>query len=232
MPQKKNPDPLELTRAKAALVLGNLVAMLATVRSLPSGYSRDLQDLKLPLLEASRTAVDAVRIMAGVIGSLQVRKERMQEAANSSYAIALDVAEQLVAKKGMPFRSAHKVVGELVGRAARRGNVPLAKLARADFEAALKAGGISGGGAGEQAGGQKTAATAQDLMSIVKEMTPARSLALRRSSGSPNQKEQEEMISEVRRKAANYRIGIEKRARLVRGSFDSLERLVQEHLDK
>ena len=79
MPQKKNPDALELVRAKAALVLGNLVTMFSTVKSLPSGYSRDLQDLKPSLWKTSSTALESLKIMTGLVRSLYIHKERMEE---------------------------------------------------------------------------------------------------------------------------------------------------------
>ena len=111
MPQKKNPDVLEVIRSKAALMIGNLVTILSTVKSLPSGYNRDLQDLKPTLWKMSTAALESLRMMTGLVRSLYIHKERMQEAASNSYAISLDIAEQLVVKKGIPFRSAHKVVG-------------------------------------------------------------------------------------------------------------------------
>src|ERR671922_1249760 len=139
MPQKKNPDPLELTRAKAAIVTSNLVSMLGIVKALPSGYSRDLQDIKPPLLGASAITLDTIKIMDGVVRSLQINKERMRQAASISYAIALDLAEQLVMQKKIPFRTAHRIVGALVSKAANKGNISLVKLEIADATSVLEA---------------------------------------------------------------------------------------------
>src|SRR5919202_5451097 len=139
MPQKKNPDPLELTRSKAAVVTSNLVSMLGIVKALPSGYSRDLQDIKPPLLESSDITLDTIKIMDSVVRSLQINKERMRHAASISYAIALDVAEQLVMQKKIPFRTAHTIVGALVGKAVSKGNISLGKLEFADIISVLKA---------------------------------------------------------------------------------------------
>jgi argininosuccinate lyase len=210
MPQKKNPDPLELTRAKAAIVAGKLVAALGITKGLPSGYSRDLQDLKPQLLEASSIAIDTVRVMGGVVRTLQVRKAQMLEVSKNSYAIALDVAEQLVAK-GAPFRSAHKIVGALVAKAAEK-NIPLSKLDAKEIAAVLR-----------QA---KANVTGAELAQIVKEMTPERSIELRSSAGSPNPKEQDEMIKTARSKLAGYEQGVQKRAKFVQGSFDGLSKIV------
>jgi argininosuccinate lyase len=214
MPQKKNPDPLELTRAKAAIVAGKLVAALGITKGLPSGYSRDLQDLKPQLLEASSIAIDTVRVMGGVVRTLQVRKAQMLEVSKKSYAIALDVAEQLVAK-GAPFRSAHKIVGALVAKAAEK-NIPLSKLDAKEIAAVLR-----------QA---KANVTGAELAQIVKEMTPERSIELRSSAGSPNPKEQDEMIKTARSKLAGYEQGVQKRAKFVQGSFDGLSKIVSGYL--
>ncbi len=189
MPQKKNPDPLELTWAKAAIVMSKLVALLGTVKSLPSGYSRDLQDLKPQMIDASAVATSTVKVMEGVIRTLAVDKKRMMAASSTSYAVSLDIAEQLV-KKGLPFRNAHKIVGALVGVAAEK-KIPLAKLDSRDFAAVLKKVKPEG------------PLKANDLESIVKEMTPAQSIKLRRSMGSPNSKEQDEMIRLARAKIAS-----------------------------
>ena len=216
MPQKKNPDPLELTRAKSALVTGNLISMLGIVKALPSGYSRDLQDIKPPLFDASLTALDTIKIMSGVVRSLQINKKRMHEAARASYAIALDIAEQLVIQKKMPFRTAHKIVGALVDKAVRNSNAPLAKLELADVESALKA--------------HKSDVKADELLKIIKGMTPEKSLQARKSAGSPSPQEQEEMIKSLSQGVENYRVGIQKRTNLVLSSFDNLAKTVEKYL--
>ncbi|MDQ3969489.1 MAG: argininosuccinate lyase [Thermoproteota archaeon] len=216
MPQKKNPDPLELTRAKAAIVTSNLVSILGIVKALPSGYSRDLQDIKPPLLGASVITLDTIKIMDGVVKSLQINKERMRQAASTSYAIAIDVAEHLVMQNKIPFRTAHKIIGVLVGKAASKGNIPLAKLEFADAASVLKA--------------HKVDIKADQLMKIIKEMTPEKSLEARKSSGSPNLLEQEEMIKSLSQGIANYSVGIQKRTKMVRGSFDNLDRTVKNYL--
>jgi len=216
MPQKKNPDPLELTRAKAAIVTSNLVSMLGIVKALPSGYSRDLQDIKPPLLGASATTLDAIRVIDGAIRSLKVNKEKMRQAASTSYAIALDIAEQLVMKNKVPFRAAHKIVGALVDRAASKGNLPLAKLQLSDVAPVLK----------EQKAGVKP----DELIKIIKEMTPEKSLQARKSAGSPNPQEQEDMIKSLSQGVSNYKIGIQRRTRMVEGSFDNLAKTVKKYL--
>jgi argininosuccinate lyase len=216
MPQKKNPDPLELTRAKVALLAGNLVSMLGITKALPSGYNRDLQDLNSQLLAASATALSVVRIMNGAVRSLQLNKKRMLEAAKVSYAISLDIAEQLAMQEKMPFRTAHKVVGALVDTAANKGNMPLSKLDRADVASVLKA--------------FKLDVKARELVSMLKKMTPYASLQARKSAGSANPQEQEEMMKIISQSAANYKVEIQKRTEQVQSSFKDLEKSVQGYL--
>ena len=217
MPQKKNPDPLELTRAKAAIVTSNLVSMLGIVKALPSGYSRDLQDIKPPLLGASAITLDTIKIMDGVVRSLQINKERMRQAASISYAIALDIAEQLVMQKKIPFRTAHRIVGALVSKAANKGNISLVKLEIADATSVLEA--------------HKVDVKADELIKIINGMTPEKSLEARKSSGSPNLLEQEEMIKSMSQGIANYCTGIQKRTKMVKGLFDNLEKTVKNYLE-
>jgi argininosuccinate lyase len=216
MPQKKNPDPLELTRSKSAIVSSNLVSILGIVKALPSGYSRDLQDIKAPLLGTSAITLDTVRIMDHIVRSLHVKKERMQQAASISYAIAVDIAEQLVMQKKIPFRTAHRIVGALVSKAADKGNISLAKLEFAEASSVLES--------------YKVNVKPEELMKIVNEMTPEKSLEVRKSSGSPNLLEQEEMIKSLSQGIANYSVGIKKRTKMVEGSFDNLEKTVKTYL--
>ncbi|WP_337861891.1 argininosuccinate lyase [Nitrososphaera sp.] len=214
MPQKKNPDPMEIARAKAAVITGRLVAMLGIVKGLPSGYSRDLQELKPQLLEASQAAIDMVRVMDGAVRTLEVKKERMLAASKDSYAIALDIAEQLVSR-GVPFRAAHKAVGALVGRAAEK-SVPLSKLSEKEIGSVLKQ--------------SKLDFSPSELAKIVRGMTPARSIELRRSEGSPSPKEQEAMVKAARQRLAGFEEGVQKRAEFVKGSFDNLAKAVDRYL--
>ncbi len=216
MPQKKNPDPLELTRSKAAIVTSNLVSMLGIVKALPSGYSRDLQDIKAPLLRSSAITLETIKIMDYIVRSLQIKKERMRHAASISYAIAVDVAEQLVMQKKIPFRTAHRIVGALVSIAAGKGNISLTSLEFADASLVLKA--------------HKVNVKPNEIMKIINEMTPEKSVEARKSSGSPNLLEQEEMIKSLSQGISNYSTGIQKRTKMVKGSFDNLERTVKNYL--
>ncbi len=129
LPQKKNPDVAELTRAKAGRLIGNLTAALVVMKGLPLSYNRDLQEANEPLFESLRIATSSLVAMRGVLGSAQFDAERMQAAADSSPAAAVDLAEWLV-QRGMPFRAAHGLVAGLVREAYER-RVDLSELVEA-----------------------------------------------------------------------------------------------------
>jgi argininosuccinate lyase len=112
MPQKKNPDPLELVRGKAGRVIGRLTGWLATMKGLPIGYSKDLQEDKEGLFEAEDTLRASLDAAAAVIKGLTVNAEVTRTAA-SGLLLATDVADYLVAK-GVAFRGAHEIVGAMV----------------------------------------------------------------------------------------------------------------------
>ena len=130
LPQKKNPDIAELARGKAGRLIGDLTGFLATMKSLPLAYNRDLQEDKEPLFDALDTVRLGLGAMAGMYRTLQFRTDRMAASADSPFAAATDLAEMLVAD-GLPFRDAHAVVGALV-RTALDDGVPLADLVAAE----------------------------------------------------------------------------------------------------
>jgi argininosuccinate lyase len=112
MPQKKNPDPLELIRGKAGRTIGDLTGWFITMKGLPSGYNKDLQEDKEAVFDAEDTLAGALGALVGVIEGLEIFPERTAPAA-SGFLLATDVADYLVGK-GMPFRQAHEVVGGMV----------------------------------------------------------------------------------------------------------------------
>ena len=112
MPQKKNPDPLELVRGKSGRAIGHLVAMLTTIKGLPTGYNKDLQEDKEAVFGAEDTLSGCLAVVRSVVAGLTLNRERAASAA-SGLLLATDVADYLVGK-GLPFRRAHEVVGALV----------------------------------------------------------------------------------------------------------------------
>jgi argininosuccinate lyase len=114
MPQKKNPDPLELVRGKTGRAIGRLTGWLATMKGLPSGYNKDLQEDKEAVFDAERTLALSAAAAHAVVSRLSLNAERTERAA-SGLLLATDVADYLVSR-GMPFRRAHEVVGAMVRR--------------------------------------------------------------------------------------------------------------------
>ena len=112
MPQKKNPDPLELVRGKSGRAIGHLTGFLITMKGLPTGYNKDLQEDKEPLFDSEDTLAVSLDATAAVVRNLTLRPERTGRAA-AGLLLATDVADYLVSR-GMPFRQAHEVVGAMV----------------------------------------------------------------------------------------------------------------------
>ncbi len=131
MPQKKNPDTLELTRGKAGRLLGYLVGLLTTLKGLPSTYDKDLQEDKEPVFAAYDTLCLTLPIMAGVIRTLTVHPERMAAQLEPNL-LATDLADYLV-RRGVPFRQAHEWVGMAV-QMAEQANIPLTALTLAQLQ--------------------------------------------------------------------------------------------------
>jgi argininosuccinate lyase len=126
MPQKKNPDIAELARGRSGRLIGHLTGLLTTLKGLPLTYNRDLQEDKEPLFDAVDQVLLALGAIAGLLASSTFETETMAAAADSPYAAATDLAEYLV-ERGMPFREAHAVVGEIV-RTALEGDASMAEL--------------------------------------------------------------------------------------------------------
>ncbi|HEX8090653.1 MAG TPA: argininosuccinate lyase, partial [Blastocatellia bacterium] len=120
MPQKKNPDSLELIRGKAGRVFGHHAALLATMKGLPLAYNKDMQEDKEALFDTTDTLSGSLSVMATVLRNIRLDPERTREAASRGYSNATDLADYLV-RRGLEFRRAHELVGRVVNYAAGRG---------------------------------------------------------------------------------------------------------------
>jgi argininosuccinate lyase len=133
MPQKKNADVAELGRGKTGRVYGNLLGMLTVIKGLPLSYNKDLQEDKEGFFDTFDTLVATLDLFTRMLPTIRVNAERMSEAAIAGYALATDVADYL-ARKGVPFRRAHHIVGGLVQDAIGQGRelheLPLAAYTR------------------------------------------------------------------------------------------------------
>lgn len=181
MPQKRNPDPLEITRSKTAIVIGNLTTIMTILKSLPSGYSRDLQDTKIPFWNSVELVVSSLEIMNDIIKYLVVKKEKMKRASMESYAISLDIAELLVTKYKVPFRTAHQMVGALVNLSANNNDkIPFKSLSSGDIRNVLSE--------------MKVNIAPDKIISAIKATDSNKSIRIRSSKGSVNPKEQTRII--------------------------------------
>ncbi|EPO5266006.1 argininosuccinate lyase [Providencia rettgeri] len=132
MPQKKNPDALELIRGKCGRVQGALTGMMMTLKGLPLAYNKDMQEDKEGLFDALDTWLDCMHMAALVLDGIQIRRSRCEDAAKQGYANATELADYLVAK-GVPFREAHHIVGEAVVAAIGQGKA-LEEMALSDLQ--------------------------------------------------------------------------------------------------
>jgi argininosuccinate lyase len=134
MPQKKNPDVAELCRGKASRVIGSLMTLLSLIKGLPLAYNKDMQEDKDAIFDAVDTVLLCLPPLAGLLETMTVHNGRMAQAAGGGFTNATDLADYLVGK-GLPFRSAHNVAGELVKHCAARGII-LTDLTLAEYQEA------------------------------------------------------------------------------------------------
>ena len=210
MPQKKNPDILELTRGKAAHIIGSMTAVLSTVKGLASGYGRDLQQIKAPVWHASRTSVSALLIMRSVVLTMRVNKKQMKKAAVSGNLIALDIAERLV-MEGVPFRVTHKIAGSLV-QAAHAAKKPIRRLDSKDVLKSVEGTGVE----------------PETVSEIISSTTVASSMKARKSYGSSGYAEQKRMISDRVAAIGRYRTDLSKRENRISACIKDLGEQVSE----
>ncbi len=120
MPQKKNPDVPELVRGKTGRVYGHLMGLLTTLKGLPLAYNRDLQEDKEALFDAIDTVAMSIEVMSGVVEGMKPREDRLAQAVQTGFLTATDLADYLVGK-GVPFREAHRIVGQAVSNCVTNG---------------------------------------------------------------------------------------------------------------
>ncbi len=132
MPQKKNPDVAELIRGKTGRVYGDLMALLTTMKGLPLAYNKDMQEDKEAVFDALDTVLLCLPVFTNMVKTMTVKKEKMKKGATGGFTNATDVADYLV-KKGVPFRSSHAIVGQMVARAVEK-NCDLDEFTLAEFK--------------------------------------------------------------------------------------------------
>jgi len=210
MPQKKNPDILELTRGKTAEVIGNLTAILSTIKGLASGYGRDLQQIKSSIWSTSKISISALLILKSILLTLKVNEKQMKKVTESSNLIALDIAEKLV-QEGIPFRVTHKISGVLV-QLAHQSKKPISKLTTSEINKSVA----------------DTKVDSKVVSKIISSISVVSSLKDRKSYGSSGYDEQKRMISDRIQMINQYRTDISKRENMINSSIESLTKQIQE----
>ena len=210
MPQKKNPDILELTRGKTAEVIGNLTAILTTIKGLATGYGRDLQQIKSSIWSTSKISISSLLILKSILLTLKVNEKQMKKVTESSNLIALDIAEKLV-QEGIPFRVTHKITGVLV-QTAYHSKKSISKLTSTEIKKSVVG----------------TKVNPKIVSKIISSTTVTSSLKDRKSYGSSGYDEQKRMISDRIQKINNYRTDITNRENKINLSIENLEKQVNE----
>ncbi|QZN93863.1 argininosuccinate lyase [Limosilactobacillus panis] len=135
MPQKKNPDMAELIRGKSGRVFGSLMGLLTTMKGLPLAYNKDMQEDKEGVFDTVKTILPCLKVMTGMVETLHVNKDKMAHATHHDFSNATELADYL-ATKGIPFRRAHEIVGELVLKGIKTGtdlaDIPLSTFKQID----------------------------------------------------------------------------------------------------
>lgn len=210
MPQKKNPDILELTRGKTAEIIGNLTSILTTVKGLATGYGRDLQQIKSSIWSTSKISINALLIFKSMLLTLKVNEKQMKKTTESSNLIALDIAEKLV-KEGIPFRVTHKIAGILT-QLAHDSKKPISKLTPDDIEKSV----------------DSTKVDPKLVSSIISSTTVVSSLKERKSTGSAGYDEQKRMILDRTTRINNLRIEVTQKENKINSSIANLTKQIQE----
>jgi len=210
MPQKKNPDILELTRGKTSHVIGSLTSMLSTIQGLPSGYSRDLQQINPSIWSASKIVISALLVMESMLKTVVINKKNMKKAAEDGNLIALDLAEKLV-HHNIPFRKSHQIIGRVVKLAHESGK-PISKLDESEVKKVIKSKEVS----------------LKLLMELIQSTTLTSSLQARKSQGSSGISEQKRMTAHRMNKINMYQAGVKRRSNAVQNSLNKMNQKVKQ----
>ena len=132
MPQKKNPDVAELTRGKSGRVIGDLVSLLVLMKGLPLTYNKDMQEVQETVFDCVDTLKAVIPPFEGMLKTMKINKDRMEQAAAGGFTNATDLADYLV-RKGIPFRSTHEISGKLVHYCIERG-ISLSDVSLEEFK--------------------------------------------------------------------------------------------------
>jgi argininosuccinate lyase len=204
MPQKKNPDTAEIMRAKSASLIGAYTSASATMKGLPMSYNRDLQELTPSLLRGIEDAKHSTSLLNDMLLTASFNRERMREEAGKSYSTATDLADMLVRKCGLPFRTAHSIVG----RAVQNGGLDRERL----NEAAIS---ITG---------SPLPANSFQETDIMDALDVEKSIERRKATGSPSLLSTRSALEYGKKRLEDERQSAEQRAMALKEAIDALIR--------
>jgi argininosuccinate lyase len=211
MPQKKNPCTLELIRGKTGIACGELINLLTILKGVMTGYNRDLQEVKRPIWTSIDNTKDCLTILAGAIRTLKINRERMLKIASDSYAVAIDLAEELV-RKGLSFRESHRLVGTLV-RDSVESKKTLSSLTLDMIDEYS-----------QKILGRQVKMSADELKRV---LDPVKSLSSRLTVGSPSPQEVKRMVGDRRKKLNSSKESLEAEVKRIERVWNALLELVK-----
>jgi argininosuccinate lyase len=216
MPQKKNPTVLELIRAKASRVSGDLTSILGALKGLPSGYSSDLQETKPLLWDGSDQALSSVQVLTKVLSTLTIHEQRINETTKKSYVFAVDLAERLALEKVLPFRQSHQLVGALIRDMVSKGLEPGKLTPELICNTATR---VLGHGI------QVPESMVEDIAD------PRKGLINRRSQGSPNPEDVENRLKELHKLTSEAAAILSTRRQKLESSKAELAKTVRQYIE-
>jgi len=212
MPQKKNPDVMELTRAKSGRVTGDLAAALMIVKALPLTYNMDLQDVTPRLWDGLDAVKATLPIVTGAVKAMRINRDLMAARVREDFSTVTELADTIFRETGLPFRTAHRIVGALVTEAVKAGRKPTELSARDLDAAAIQVVGRPLGLSDEV---------------IRRALDPVRCVEVRRSKGGPSPEQVTRMLSERRGLIETWKRGLKAQAEEIASARDRLDKEVE-----
>jgi len=215
MPQKKNPDVVELLRGKTSMVISQLLLSLCLMKGLPSGYLKDLQETKPAVFKVTETVKRSLQVVNGLVSTLKINKQRMFELAVCNFSTATDLADFLTRKTGIPFRVSHSIVGTLVRNAFKERK----KATEVNIEDLKKA--------SKEVIGKEISVSEEELKKVLNQTT---SIKLKKSLGSPNPSEVSKIIEKNRKKIEEKEKNLQARINKLLKAEEKLQSIIKEVL--
>ena len=210
LPQKKNPDTAELLRAGSAEIIGKMLATFMIQKSLCSGYNRDFQQIKPLIWDSQEKLSSCLDILIGIISSFKINDKNMESATLESNLIALDIAEYLVISYGISFRMAHSIIGTLVQQNGQNltNSKEIQKIAKEKFNLSLQI----------------------NQQELDRFRNPRYCLEMRKSLGNPSQKQQENMIQDLKRDFSQVKEKFDAKNKYIKACYEKINDIVVQYI--